>query len=239
MSVVSRWRTDEAGMTAAEVVVASAVLLILLAIVSSTVYIATTTTRRSINQGSSLNPALLAAQSVEQILSSAWTPVNGVPGVTNNCTSNSSGGAFASGNGPFVAGGAGAAEVTFCSLNLGSSTAYTFDLYLKPSSGPTPCTTAGGCTGLELDQWPAPGCSPCKVTTKWFVPGINYESVTPFTYYYGSVHSLTPTSTLSQIQVVKVYLTAPANTSKAPSTNMPGTGVQRFVVLSNALGGLS
>lgn len=226
-------------MTAVEVVVASVLMLVVLVMASTTVYIAATTTRHSINQGSSLSPALLASQEVEQIVASAWTPVNGVASITNDCTSNSSGGAFASGNGPFVAGGAGSAEITFCALNLGSSTAYTYDLYLKPSSGAKPCTTVGGCSGLELDQWPAPGCSPCTTRTKWFVPGINYESVTPFSYYYGSGSSLSSTSTLSQIQVVKIYLTAPANTTSAPSTNMPGTGVQRYVVLANTLSGMS
>lgn len=239
MSIVNRPDRDESGMTAVEVVVASVLMLVVLVMASTTVYIAAATTRHSINQGNSLSPALLASQEVEQILSSAWTPVNGVPNITNDCTGNSSGGAFASGNGPFAASGAGTAEVTFCALNLGASTAYTYDLYLKPASGAKPCTTVGGCSGLELDQWPAPGCSPCKTVTKWFVPGINYESVTPFSYYYGSGSNLTSTSTLSQIQVVKIYLTAPANTSNAPSTNMPGTGVQRYVVLSNTLSGMS
>jgi Flp pilus assembly pilin Flp len=239
VSLVTRVHRDERGMTAAEVVVASALMLVVLIMASSTVYIATTTTRHSIKQGTSLSPALLATQEVEQILSSAWTPVNGVPGITNDCTGNSSGGAFASGNGPFVAGGAGTAEITFCSLNLGSATAYTYDLYLKPTSGAKPCTTVGGCSGLELDQWPAPACSPCTTITKSFIPGINYESVAAFSYYFGSGSSLTSTSTLSQIQVVKVYLTAPANTSSGPSTNMPGTGVQRYVVLSNTLSGMS
>jgi hypothetical protein len=218
---MSRMRRDESGLSLAEVMIASTISLAVLVMVAISLQAASGTATRSLSQSQTLAGPLVAAQEGQRILSSAWTPTTGVSSVTNDCTSNKTGSSFASGNGPFVS--VSSTDLQFCSFDLGATTAYTYELYLTS----TGCSTT---TCLRLEKWPAPGCSPCTVTTKWTVPALGSASTFGTYYYLGT--TLTATSTLSQIQVVKLDMTASATSS------LGGTRVQRYAVLSNTLGGL-
>ncbi|HZU79208.1 MAG TPA: hypothetical protein VE991_04780 [Acidimicrobiales bacterium] len=231
---------DESGVSLVEMVIATAVSLVVLLAVTATVNIANDTTSKTYRQGASLPAALFAAQSIQRALGSSYDPylgsLNGT--ITNDCATTSAGTTQYTDSGGtsgiFVSSGTN--EVTFCGFTPGSSTAYTYDLYLGPTK---PCFTS--CT-LTLVQWPCTvagmgdaSCAGTTLSTKWVVSGVSQGSLHNAVFTYKSISGATwstAPSPSSSTQVIEIDLQGVQYSSSGPE-------VVRDVVLPASLKGMS
>jgi hypothetical protein len=180
--------------------------------------------RTEVQQGVTTSNVIVAVQAVQQALAGAWTPAS-ANGVTSQCAGGPNGQAWTA-SGPVAT--ATATDVQFCGFRNNSSTAYTYELHF------TGCTSS--LCNLQIDQLGAPGCSPHCHSATVFTDGDVSNLGNPFAFYTSSGGSWATTSTLSQIQAVRVTLVVPAISPTGSALN-DGTEVQRLIVLPNALGG--
>lgn len=217
---------DEAGFTLVETMIASIVALVVLTMISFSVITLTQTSVGAIQRGSSTGPALLVAQEIQQVLSGAVDPTSARAGVTFDCSFGSSGQEWpqSAGQGPFVS--ASSNDIMFCGLRNGSSTAYTFELHFVGN-----CASTSTCT-LELDQEPAPSCSPCNAQEVYSATGVS-SSGAPFSFYTesgSSWTSLTPACTLDPICNYGDIEAVEATLQVQPSSTRAST-IQRMILL--------
>lgn len=239
MPAVKTLKDDrQGGFTLVEVMVATGIMLLVLVMVSTTTLMATSTSQNAANEGQSLGPALLAEQQAQKLLESAWTPSSTTTSVTNECTLSESGESFPSseGQGPFVE--ATTTEIQFCGIIGSSLTAYTYDMYL------TGCNSSASSCSFEIYKWgPPSGGSPKLVFKEAGLSG----TAAPFSFWKatstGAMQQIcsgctpVPATDLSTIGAVQVTLNASATAGDSTSTFLPGTTLQRMVVLFNAGGG--
>ena len=268
-SVLSRKRParDDSGLTAIELLVATMLLVIVVTIgflVTTAMVGQANATQRS---GSLTGPAQNGMQVLRELFAGA-VPAQSVtaPGTSgtqlyaDGCANGSGGGAFPSGQGPFVS--ATGSDVVLCLVRSGANSAYTYRLSFTGSS----CATTGVCS-LTVQQeppltgWSAPATpKPAVVSVPTTIETISNVLCTqcitlsptgtlPFVFWNSttgagtalnsagppSTNPTVPTASLSTIQALDVTLTITSSANHAGSTATETLTSRVF--MPNALGG--